>query len=137
MSEVSTDGRGADPISDYLAVMTGTAPIGTIDEADAARVRDGIQVLTATNASSKAARKLNRSAACVRFVRVLAWIAIVVAAAWIVGNVYGYLTETPEERDPIVTALVFGPFSAAAWALGFVAAIVLVVLRRRRKVAWY
>lgn len=137
MSEAPRDGRGADPISDYLAVMTGTAPLGTIDETDAARARDGIQVLTESNASSKATRKLNRSAARVRIVRVLAWIALLVATVWIAGNVVSYLTATSEERGSIVAALVLNPISAGMWALGFVAALVLVELHRRRKVAWY
>jgi hypothetical protein len=188
MSEAPAEGRGADPISDYLAVMTGAAPVGTLDETDAARVRDGIQVLTDANAASKATRKLNRSAARVRIVRAVAWIVLVVAAVWIAANVFGYFTATQYERPvtmggstlapatvqwpdgsregadcfganagasvwkaappaslvapyrcghSIGAAIVPGPISAGAWALGFVSAIVLVELHRRRKIAWY
>ena len=131
------DGRGTDPISDYLAVMTGTAPVGTTDETDAARVRDGIQVLTQANASSKRIRKLDRPPARVRIRRAVAWIALLVAGAWIVGNVVDYVTANPEEREPISDTLVLNPISAGMWALGFVAAVVLVELHRRRKIAWY
>jgi hypothetical protein len=121
------DGRGTDPISDYLAVMTGTAPVGTTDAADAARVRDGIHVLTQTNASSKRIRKLDRPPALVRILRAGAWLVVLLAAIWIGGNVYAYVT----------AGTMPSPISVGMWALGFVAAVVLVEIRRRRKIAWY
>ena len=121
------DGRGTDPISDYLAVMTGTAPVGTTDETDAARVRDGIQVLTQTNASSKRIRKLDRPSARVRILRAGAWLVVLLAAIWIGGNIYGYVT----------AGTMPSPISAGMWVLGIMAAIVLVEIRRRRKIAWY
>jgi hypothetical protein len=127
MSEAPMDGRGTDPISDYLAVMTGTAPVGTTDAADAARVRDGIHVLTQTNASSKRIRKLDRPPALVRILRAGAWLVVLLAAIWIGGNVYGYVT----------AGTMPSPISVGMWALGFVAAVVLVEIRRRRKIAWY
>lgn len=137
MSEAPMDGRGTDPISDYLAVMTGTAPVGTTDETDAARVRDGIQVLTQANASSKRIRKLDRPPARVRILRAGAWLVVVLAAIWIGGSVYGYVTETPAERESTAAALVSDPVSVGAWLLGLAAAIVLIEIRRRRKIAWY
>jgi hypothetical protein len=111
MSEASTEGRGADPISDYLAIMTGTAPAETTAETDVARVRDGILDLTDSNASSKKTRKLDRADTRVRVLRTAGWIGVVLALVWIAGNVVGYFTAEQYERPVVAGESVMAPAS--------------------------
>jgi hypothetical protein len=111
MSEASTGGRGADPISDYLAVMTGTAPAETSAATDVARVRDGILDLTDSNAASKKTRKLDRADTRGRVLRTISWIGVVLALVWIAGNVVGYYTAEQYERPVVSGTSVIVPAS--------------------------
>jgi hypothetical protein len=185
---------GSDPISDYLAVMTGALPVGgevgATTEREVERVRAGLQELTRYNAGVRA-RKLVRRERIGRAFRLLTTAIVVTSVAWLAGNAIGYATATTRQRPVVVDdgglvpeatvvlgdgtvaradcwadnatatvfeappgiraivpyrcgssalgALIAGPLSAAAFALGVVGSggLLLAGLRRRRRAHWY